>query len=151
MAKYLVIAHQTADSYELAEALQKRVKADSSAEFTLLVPITYAGFLVLPEQGDDQRVVARARRVGEAAAFSLNEAGVNVNRVIVGDEIPVIAMEEELIDRSTDYSEIIFCTFPESISRWIRLDQLRQAEERYGMPVHHVIAVPQVSDDVELN
>jgi hypothetical protein len=151
MARYLVIAHQTAESYELAEALQKRQEADPDAQFTLLVPITYAGFLVLPEQGDDQRVVARARRVGEAAAYSLNEAGVNVNRVIVGDEIPVIAMEEELIDRPADYAEIIFCTLPESISRWMRLDQLRQAEERYGLPVHHVIAVPQIRDDVDIN
>ena len=151
MARYLVIAHQTADSYELTEALQKRAKADAEAEFTLLVPITYAGFLVLPEQGDDQRVVARARRVGEAAAYALNEAGVNVNRTIVGDEIPVIAMEEELADRSADYSEIIFCTFPESISRWMRLDQLRQAEQRYGLPVNHVIAVPAIMEDLELN
>ena len=151
MARYLVIAHQTADSYELSEALQRRAKEDPDAEFTLLVPITYAGFLVIPGEGDDQRVVARARRVGEAAAFALGEAGVNVSRVIVGDELPVIAMEEELIDRSADYAEIIFCTFPESLSRWMRLDQLRQAEQRFGLPVRHVIAVPAIMEDLEPN
>jgi hypothetical protein len=48
MARYLVIAHQTAESYELSEVLQEKAKQDAAAEFTLLVPITYAGFLMFP-------------------------------------------------------------------------------------------------------
>jgi hypothetical protein len=151
MARYLVIAHQTADSYELQEALQDRVKRDEDARFTLLVPITYAGFLLLPNEGDDLRVVARARRVGEAAAWSLNEAGVNVDRFMVGDELPMIALEEELEDHNGEYSEIIFSTLPEAISRWVRMDQLRQAEARFGIPAHHVIASPPVVEQLDLN
>jgi hypothetical protein len=151
MARYLVIAHQTADSYELREALQERAKRDGDAHFTLLVPITYAGFLVVPNEGDDMRVVARARRVGEAAAWSLNEGGVNVDRVMVADELPIVALEEELEDRGGAYEEIIFSTLPEAISRWVRMDQLRQAEARFGIPVHHVIASPPVMEDFEPN
>jgi hypothetical protein len=94
---------------------------------------------VSPEEGDEQRVVARARRVGEAASRSLKEGGINVSRVIVGDELPLIALEEELTDQSGEYSEIIFSTLPESLSRWIRMDQLRLAETRFGIPVSHVI------------
>jgi len=149
MARYLVIAHQTAESYELAEFLKQRAQRDPEAEFTLLVPITYAGFLVVPEEGDDLRVVARARRVGEAAAWSLNEAGVPVTRVMVGDELPMVALEEELQDHSGQYSEIIFSTLPESLSRWIRMDQLRQAETRFGLPVQHVIGMPAEMPDLE--
>ena len=148
MPRYLVIAHQTADSYELAEALQLRAKQDAAAEFTLLVPITYSGFLIAPEDADDSRVVARARRVGNAAAWSLNEGGVNVTRVIVGDELPMVALEEELEDTS-DYAEIIFSTLPEKISRWVREDQLRQAETRFGLPVRHVICTPSAIEDLE--
>lgn len=148
MGRYLVIAHQTADSFELNEALRKRAQQDPEARFTLLVPITYAGFLVYPEEGDDLRVVARARRVGQNAAWSLNEAGVNVDRVIVGDELPMIALEEELQDNS-DYREIIFSTLPETLSRWLRMDQIRQAEARFGLPVSHVICTPSTLDDLE--
>ena len=142
MAQYLVIAHQTADSFELEEALKQRVEADGAAEFTLLVPITYAGYLVNKENGDDLHVVARARRVGDAAAENLNEAGVKVSRVIVGDELPLVALEEELQDGTVDYSEIIFSTLPEQVSRWVRMDQLKQAEHRFGLPVSHVICTP---------
>jgi len=148
MSRYLVIAHQTADSYELAEALRQRAVNDSAAEFTLLVPITYAGFLIGPEDADDSRVVARARRVGTTAAWALNEAGVNVNRVIVGDELPMIALEEEFEDNS-DYREIIFSTLPEKISRWVRDDQLTQARARFGLPVTHIICTPAGIEDLE--
>src|SRR5688572_29686319 len=103
MGKYLVIANQTAESFELEEALLKKAQGDSAAEFTLIVPITVAGFLVAPEDGDDRRVVARARRIGDAAAKSLNNAGVQVSRVIVGDELPLVALEEELFDHSHEY------------------------------------------------
>ncbi len=149
MARYLVIAHQTAESYELSEALIERSRKDDAAEFTLLVPITYAGFLLVPEPGDDQRVVARARRVGESATAALVAAGINVSRTLVGDELPIIALEEELADRVGAYAEIIFSTLPENLSRWVRLDQLRQAEARYGIPVHHVICTPEFLDDLE--
>ena len=148
MSRYLVIAHQTAESYELSEALEQRAKQDPDAEFTLLVPITYAGFLVFPEEGDDLRVVARARRVGNAAAWALNEAGVNVNRVIVGDELPMVALEEELEDNS-DYKEIIFSTLPEKLSRWVRDEQLTQAEARFHLPVSHIICTPAGIEDLE--
>jgi len=110
MARYLVVAHQTADSFELREALAAQGKADPGAEFTLLVPITYAGFLLAPKEGDEMRVVARARRVGDAAQKSLQEAGINVNRVLIGDELPVIALEEELNDEASEYAGIIFAT-----------------------------------------
>ena len=148
MSRYLVIAHQTAESYELSEALQRRAKEDAAAEFTLLVPITYAGFLIAPEDADDTRVVARARRVGNAAAWSLNEAGVNISRVIVGDELPMVALEEELEDNS-DYKEIIFSTLPEKISRWLREDQIRQAETQFKLPVSHIICTPAGIEDLE--
>ncbi len=149
MPRYLVIAHQTAESYELHEALKQRAAADAGAEFTLLVPITYAGFLLAPEEGDDLRVVARARRVGDAASTVLREAGLNLNRVIVGDELPLIALEEELEDAGNQYEEIIFSTLPENLSRWVQMDQLAQAQTRFGIPVHHIICTPTGVADLE--
>ena len=139
MSRYLVIAHQTAGSSELKEALQRRAQEDTAAEFTLIVPVTYAGFLAYADNADDARVIARARRIGDEAARSLNEAGINVSRVIVGDELPLVALEEELQNKSFEYREIIFSTLPEPVSRWIRLDQLKQAERQFGLPVSHVI------------
>ena len=139
MSRYLVVAHQTAQSPELKEALQKRVQEDDTAEFTLLVPITYAGFLAYADNADDARVVARARYVGETAAGSLIEAGINVSRVIVGDELPLVALEEELQHHSGEYCEIIFSTLPVTLSRWVQLDQIRQSEEKFGVPVSHVV------------
>lgn len=146
MSKYLVVAHQTVDSFELAEALQNQANKDREAEFTLLVPITYAGFLLYPQEGDELRVVARARRIGDAASEAMKDAGLKVTRTIVGDELPVVALEEELIDHPEEYAGIIFSTLPEALSRWQRLDQIRQAGERFGLPVTHVIAVPRAEN-----
>jgi hypothetical protein len=149
VSKYLVVAHQTADCFELSEALQKQARADAAAEFTLLVPITFAGFLLKPEEGDELRVVARARRVGQAAAATLADAGVNVTRTIVGDELPVVALEEELIDNPEEYTGIVFSTLPEALSRWQRLDQIRQAADRFGLPVTHVIGMPAAANNMD--
>ena len=151
MSNYLVIAHQTAQSYELEEALKRITDLDSKADFTLLVPITYAGFLVMPGEGDEQRVVARARRVGREAAASLNGAGVRVSSILVGDELPMIALEEELADHPEEYQEIIFCTLPAELSRWLRQDQVRQAENRFHIPVRHIIGMPTNMPDPEIN
>jgi histidinol dehydrogenase len=40
MSNYLVVAHQTANSEELADALLTRKEKDADAEFVLLVPAT---------------------------------------------------------------------------------------------------------------
>jgi hypothetical protein len=59
-----------------------------------------------------------------------------------------VALEEELQDHG-DYKEIIFSTLPENLSRWVRMDQLRQAEVRFGLPVSHVICSPSGIQDLE--
>lgn len=149
MANYLVVAHQTAGSLELIEALRRKQQEDPEAAFVLLVPITFSDALVVPQSGDELRVVARARRVGASAAEALANEGINLVRVEVGDELPVVAIEEELADHPSKYAGIIICTLHEQLSRWLRLDQLRQIENQFGLPVTHVIGTPELTLDGE--
>jgi hypothetical protein len=41
MRRYMVVAHQTADSPELASTLQRVLKRDPKATFVLVVPATH--------------------------------------------------------------------------------------------------------------
>jgi triosephosphate isomerase len=67
MAKYLLIAHQTAERQELFDAAKELAAQDSHARFTLLVPATPVGDLMTWEEGETKEVArAQARSAAEA-------------------------------------------------------------------------------------
>ena len=82
MARYLIVAHQTACSPELLERVKSLAAADPAAEFTLLVPATPTGHLLHNWEEGEARQLAR-KRASEAMA-SLGAAGVPVARIIPG-------------------------------------------------------------------
>ena len=86
MSNYLVVAHQTADSEELASALLDRQKENPHAEFVLLVPATRTDELGQPLERDSR---ANAERVGLQVAYSRHGKGLPLTRVTVGDESPL--------------------------------------------------------------
>jgi hypothetical protein len=65
MARYLIVAHQTAGSPELLERVRALAAADPEAEFTLLVPATPTGHLLHNWEEGEARQLAR-RRATEA-------------------------------------------------------------------------------------
>lgn len=137
MARYLVVAHQTAESPELIEKVRALATSDPAAEFVLLVPATPIAHLLTWVEGEAVEVAAKT---AEAARARLEGAGARVVRTAVGDASPLQAIEDELMAHPGQYDAIVFCTFPPGLSRWLRLDLPHQAERRFVLPIIHVMA-----------
>ena len=136
MARYLILANQTAASPELSGVVEQLVMHDQRAEFVLLVPATPVEDL-LDWQADDSETIAR--RTGETAKAHLETIGASVVRVEVADPSPLKAIEDELGRRGEAYDGIIISTLPIQRSRWMALDQPRRIERRFRLPVTHVV------------
>ena len=133
-AHVLVIAHQTATSSGLLEAVRKRA-AQGEATFHLLVPRQPHDMDKLvepPEAGGDA-----AQQVLDVALPKLSEAAGEEVSGSVGDSEPLSAIENAI--HVGDYDEIIISTLPLGVSRWLRLDVVSKAR-RLGLPVTHVEA-----------
>ena len=138
MARYLIVAYQTAGSPELAERVRSLVAEAPEAEFTLLVPATPASHLHTWEEGEARQL---AMRRGSEAAAGLTAIGAKVAAVRVGSHMPLDAVSDELYAHGT-YAAIVVSTFPPGLSRWLKGDLPNQLRRRTRLPVHHVVAQP---------
>ncbi|HEY6378268.1 MAG TPA: hypothetical protein VI316_03710 [Candidatus Dormibacteraeota bacterium] len=118
MARYLVVAHQTAESDELRRRLIELAAEDSNAQFVLLVPATPVNDLLVWEEGRSDEA---AYRRTQAARDHLEAAGVHVVEAKVGDADPQAAIADELRSDPA-YATIVVSTLPPGVSRWLRLD-----------------------------
>jgi hypothetical protein len=125
-AHILVLAHRTAASPELIEALKAR-QEQGPIHATLVLPAD--------GPGTSSRDVCR-KRIDEALA-AWREAGIKCDGVI-GDPVPLQALLDARDPMHHD--EVIVCTLPGQSSRWVRAD-LPHAVARYtGVSVTHVVA-----------
>jgi hypothetical protein len=136
MARYLIVAHQTAASYELVDFTRALSERDPDACFVLLVPAKPA---TLPPTWEEGEVREIARRRAMEARIVLLGAGVNLLEARVGDPSPHQAVEDELRERP-GYEAIVVSTFPPGISRWLHGDLPNRLRRHFGLPVHHVVA-----------
>ena len=128
-ARVLVVAHKTAATQPLLDAVRDRAQR-GQATFTLLVPNTTHGLhkVVDPEdQGGSE-----ANGVIERALPSLTEAAGAPVEGIVGDPDPVAAVQDAINLRGFD--EVIISTLPSKLSQWLRLD-LPSKVTGMGLPV----------------
>jgi hypothetical protein len=137
MARYLIVAHQTAGSPELLERVRALAGADPEAEFTLLVPATPTDHLLHNWEEGEARQLAR-RRASEAMA-ALTAAGIPVAAARVGSHSPLEAVGDELQARP-GYARIVLSTFPPGVSRWLKGNLPAILERRFRLPVDHVVA-----------
>ena len=136
-ARVLVVAHRTAATAGLSDAVRSRASA-GPARFTLLVPRTAHGLhrIMDPEDQDEreaQEILDRALPLLSAAAGSPVDG-------MIGDPAPLTAIEDAVNSRPFD--EIILSTLPVRVSRWLRLD-LPHKVGGLGLPVTTVTAVEQ--------
>jgi hypothetical protein len=139
MATYMLVANQTIESEELRDAALKVQASDHAAEFTLIVPATrVVRGLVWDET--ETKAVARARL--DSGMRFLDKAGVRVRGGRIGDEDPVLAVEDEL--RRDRYSGIVISTLPPGASRWLKLDVISRIRRRLPPErvVIHVVSHP---------
>ena len=144
-ARVLIVANQTANSPELAEAVHARAKK-GDAKFTLVVPSAAPGLhqLVDPEDHGD----SNARAVIRAARPGLEKAAGGSITAVVGDSVPLDAVQDAINLRGFD--EIIVSTLPHTVSRWLKLD-LPHKLEGLGLPITTVTASKDNSTDAPVS
>ncbi len=137
-AHVLVVAHQTAATPGLLDAVRERAQS-GPATFHLVVPQQAHGIhkLVDPEDAG----VDEAQRVLEVALPKLSQAAGQEVTGSVGDAEPLSAIQDAV--NLGEYDEIIISTLPLGISRWLKLDLVSKARG-LGLPVTHVAASSKV-------
>jgi hypothetical protein len=141
-ANVLVVAHQTAATPGLLDAVRERARRGPVA-FHLVVPQQPRGIHKLVDPEDTG--VEEAERVLEAALPKLSDAaGADVTGS-VGDAEPLMAIQDAV--NLGGYDEIIISTLPLGISRWLKLDLVSKARG-LGLPVTHVAAPSKVAEGV---
>jgi hypothetical protein len=132
--RVLVVAHRTAATPALLEAVRKRA-AQGPSVFTLLVPNSAHGLHRVTDPED--QAADEAQSVLELALPLLEDAAGAPVEGIVGDPNPLNAVQDAVNLRGFD--EIIISTLPAHVSRWLKLD-LPHKLEGLGLPVATVVA-----------
>jgi hypothetical protein len=134
-AHVLVVAHKTAATPALLEAVRERV-ARGPCRFSLVVPNAVDGLFPGPRQeawtitsGD--QVLALALPLLEGAA------GGPVVGWVSNDPHPIDVIQKAL--REGAYDEIIISCLPHRVSHWLHIDLPAQVA-RLGLPVTTVVA-----------
>jgi hypothetical protein len=133
-ANVLVVAHQTAATSGLLDAVRERA-GRGPARFHLVVPRQPHGMhkLVDPHEAGEEE----AQRVIAEASPKLSEAAGHEVTGSVGDPEPLMAIQDAI--NLGRYDEIIVSTLPLGVSRWLKLDLVSKARA-LGLPVTHVKA-----------
>src|SRR4051794_34220775 len=134
--RVLVVAHKTAATPSLLDAVRERASRGAST-FTLLVPPAAHGLHRVTDP-EDHRADEDARAMIELALPLLEDAaGGPVRGVIGSDPTPLTSIEDAV--NSEGYDEIIISTLPARVSRWLRLD-LPHKLNGLGLPVTTITA-----------
>jgi hypothetical protein len=139
-AHVLVVAHQTAATPALLDAVRERARS-GPATFHLVVPRQAHGMhkLVDPQDTGDEE----AQDVLGAALPKLGEAAGRPVTGSLGDAEPMSAIQDAV--NLGDYDEIIISTLPRRLSRWLKLDLVSKTRA-LGLPVTHVEAASRASE-----
>src|SRR3954462_15348459 len=142
-ARVLIVAHKTAATPALLEAVRERAQR-SPAKFTLLVPNPAHGLHVLVDPEDVE--ADEGHQVLELAVPLLEEAAGGKVEGMVGDPSPMNAIQDAINIHGFD--EVIISTLPARVSKWLKLD-LPSKITGLGLPVTTVTARERAS--VEAN
>jgi hypothetical protein len=133
-AHVLVVAHQTASTEGLMDAVRERAQR-GAASFHLVVPQHPHGMHRYVDPHDSG--FEEAEEVLVASLPKLSGAAGSEVTGNVGDPEPLMAIHDAINLGSFD--EVIISTLPHRISRWLHLDLVSKARG-LGLPVTHVEA-----------
>lgn len=131
--RILVVANETVGGEELMSAIGELALA-GKAEFYVVCPALNSRLKTWTSDEDGARVAAQKRL--DATISRLSSVGVEA-RGTVGDLDPVVAIEDAV--RTFHPDEILVSTHPEGRSNWLERGVVRAVEERYDIPVRHVV------------
>ena len=127
--RVLIVAHKTAATPALLEAVRERAERGSCV-FTLLVPNPAHGLHKVVDVEDQSSDEAQTV-VDQAVPLLRQASGMPVDGMI-GDADPMAAVHDAINLRGFD--EVIVSTLPVRLSRWLRLD-LPSKVAGLGLPV----------------
>ena len=141
LARVLVVAHKTAATPALLEAVRRRAER-GPARFHLLVPNPHHASwhpseAIHPDVTEGEQVLALALPLIEDAC-----GGCPADGSVSPRHDPMDAIEETLHDG--DFDEIILSTLPRAVSRWLHLD-LPHRVAHLGLPLTTVVAQEQAT------
>ncbi|HEV8103655.1 MAG TPA: hypothetical protein VGP69_07970 [Gaiellaceae bacterium] len=135
-AQILIVAHRTAATPRLLEAVRTRVGLGGPVRFHLLVPNPAEHAEVT--DGERRHRHAEGEQVLAVALPLIEEAsGGGAEGSVSTRHDPMDAIEEALHDG--EFHEIILSTLPKSVSRWLHADLPRRVST-LGLPVTTVVA-----------
>jgi hypothetical protein len=137
--RVLVVAHRTAATPALLEAVRERA-ARGPCAFTLLVPNVAHGLHRVVDAEDQD--AGEAEAVLELALPLLEEAAGGRVEGMIGDPNPLNAVQDAV--NLHGFDEIIISTLPARVSRWMRLD-LPSKVGGLGLPVTTITAKERTS------
>jgi hypothetical protein len=140
-AHVLVVAHQTASTPALMDAVRSRAER-SPARFHLVVPQRPHGMHKYVDPRDDG--LEEAKAVLADARPKLSAATGTQVTGSIGDTEPLMAIHDAV--NLGHYDEIIISTLPRRMSKWLRLDLVSKARG-LGLPVTHVEARQALEED----
>jgi len=132
--RVLIVAHHTAESPELLEAVSRRA-GEGPCTFTLLVPSRAPGRSRAGSGGEDPDTREAEERL-EAAIPLISVAAGEAILGVVGSHEPLAAVQDAL--NLLGFDEVIISMLPVRVSRWFRLDLPRKVRA-LGVPVTEVI------------
>jgi uncharacterized membrane-anchored protein len=139
-ARVLVVAHRTAATPALLEAIRRRA-ALGPAGFHLLVPNPAEAAEV--SEAERRRKLTEGEHILALALPLLDEAaGATADGSVSIRHDPMDAVEETIQDGQFD--EIIVSTLPRSVSRWLHVD-LPHRLAHLGLPVTTVVAQERIA------
>lgn len=130
--RVLVVAHQTAATPALLEAVRDRT-ARGGARFHLVVPASAHGLHRVVDPEDNGQ--GEADDALRAALPLLSEAAGSEVTGEIGDGQPLSAIADAV--NRDHFDEIIVSTLPRRVSRWLKIDLVSKARG-LGLPVTHV-------------
>src|SRR3954447_7497105 len=132
--RILVVANRTADADELVQAMHDRAQR-GPARFTLVVPATPHG---VAWAADMSAGIPEARAQMQAAERRLDETNLWIDDIRLGSPEPLAAVHDATNFES--FGEVIVCTLPRRLSRWLQLCLPHRVARATGLPVTHIVA-----------
>jgi hypothetical protein len=139
-SRVLIVAHETADSPDLIEAVARRVD-EGACTLTLLVPAQPRG--VHRVNDPDRLGISEAEDRLELAIPLLSEAAGESVIGVVGTPEPLVAVQDAL--NLLGFDEVIISMLPVRESRWFRRELPRKVRA-LGVPVREVITAAREVD-----
>jgi hypothetical protein len=131
--RILVVANETLSGRALRDEISKRGHS-GEAHLKVVCPALNSKIKHWTNEEDEAREQARQRL--QTLLTGLRREGFDADGDI-GDDDPVQAMEDAL--RRFTAHEVIISTHPRGRSNWLERDVVQRAQERFDIPVTHVV------------